>query len=90
MNIVKTYDIETATSRFEVTISSSPDNNGFEAKYYGTTPKFAQVTYPGDPIPFSKEVGMGSLTGDDVDNLLKSCIAEIKNIDGEVISVREL
>lgn len=89
MTIVKTYDVETATARFDVTISKATGNKEFLAKYYGTTPKFAQVMNPGDELPLIKEVGSGSLKGTDLDSLLQACVEEIEKIDGKVISVRE-
>lgn len=89
MTTVKNYDVETATARFDVTISKDTGNKEFLAKYYGTAPKFAKVMNPGDELPLIKEVGSGSLKGMDIEALLQACIKEIEKIDGKVISVRE-
>ena len=88
METMKKYDVETAKSRFEIEITKD-NNNEFIAKYYGSTPKFAKIMEPGDELPIIREVGSGTLKGNDEDKLLEECKKVIEELDGEIISIRD-
>lgn len=84
MNKIKELVFETANARFNLTIYKKTNGKGFVGEYYGTSPKFAQVTHPGAPTPMMKEIGSGKLAHDSLDQLLAACRAEIEKIDGPI------
>lgn len=90
MKKVKELDFETANARFNLTIYAKTDGNGFVGEYFGTTPKFAQVTRPGAPTPMMKEIGSGKLEHEGIEQLIATCRAEVEKIDGPIQRTFEL
>ena len=84
MKIVKELDFETANARFNLTLYVKTDGTGFVGEYFGTTPKFAQITGPGAPTPMMKDIGSGKLTHENLEQLIAACRAEIEKIDGPI------
>jgi hypothetical protein len=84
MKKIKELNFETENARFNLTVYERTGGKGFVGEYYGTSPKFAQVTRPGAPAPMMKEIGSGKLTHNSLEQLLAACRAEIEKIDGPI------
>ena len=69
MKKLKSYDVETANARFDLTIYEKSNGSGFVGEYSGTTPKFAQAIQPGGKTPMMKDVGQGTVVGSSVDEV---------------------
>lgn len=57
MKKLKSYDVETANARFDLTIYENLNGSGFVGEYSGTTPKFTQAIRPGEKTPMMKDIG---------------------------------
>lgn len=88
--VIRHCSVETANSRFDVTISDNDGKTGYVLEYYGSAPKFAQVLRPGAPTPIMKDVGEGTIKGPDPDELFEQVRLEIEKLDGRIESVTDL
>lgn len=84
MKKIKELNFETENARFNLTIYERTGGKGFVGEYYGTSPKFAQVTRPGAATPKMKEIGSGKLAHSSFEQLLATCRAEIEKVDGPI------
>lgn len=84
MEKICAYDIETTESHFAVEIFRDEKRSNFSATYSGTKPKVAKIMKPGDIVPLIREVGSGTVEGNDESEVLEACRRKIKSIDGEI------
>jgi hypothetical protein len=75
--------LETQNAQWTVTVLGAEGD--YSAEYFGTSPKFAQVTKPGEGTPMMREIGRGKLQGKDITSLIDACCEEIKKIDGPIV-----
>jgi len=85
MEKVKSYDIETANSWFDVIVYEKSDGSGFVGEYSGISPKATQGKPPGGQTPIMKDWGAGTVTGSDLEQVVQQCFVEIEKIDGEIV-----
>jgi hypothetical protein len=84
MKVVRRLVFETRNARFTIEVTARADGRAFEAKYSGTSPKFAPAVRPGSSTPMMSEIGSGTLTGADLEKLITLAKAAIEEIDGPI------
>jgi hypothetical protein len=80
--MIKRLYWETANARWSVELFQTP--TGFRCKYFGTTPKFAQVKSPTGPTAMMADMGRGEILGDDAARLLEQVRGTVEAIDGTI------
>ena len=83
-----TIDIRTANYSF--TIEIFQDEARFVAKLNGVTPSLAQQVGPVESLTYFDSIDEQEVRGNDQDSLVGNCRARINEIDGEILTEREL
>lgn len=89
MKKIAAYEVETANTRFALSIYEESENN-FVGEYVGTTPKFAPYVPPGGRVPEVKNIEGLKITDSNYKHARFRCLIEMEKLDGDIVLCKKL
>jgi hypothetical protein len=90
MEKIKEVELRTTNYSFTVEVVEDVDRREFVGKINGFTPPLAQEVAPGGSVVYMKSINEEEMRDTHQENLVERCRARIKEIDGEILTEREI
>jgi len=90
MKRIKEIEVRTRGYSFTIDVFDDVDRGEFVSRLNGFTPPLAQEVPPGGSVVYMKSIDEEEMKGTDHESLVEQCKQRIRELDGEILTEREV